>query len=491
MSIVSYLYTLTRAVTCLEFNSLVFIYFLLIVIGIYSVLNHRWQNWFLLGSSYFFYGFWDPRFLVLLIISTVVDYWCGKRIAQSSGRRRRSFLVISLVSNLSILGFFKYYNFFADSMIDLLSTLNFKLDPIYIEVILPVGISFYTFQAMSYSIDVYRGKIGPCKRLDDFALFVCFFPQLVAGPIEKAGALLPQIYKKRRIDYQRLADSFWFLLFGFFQKVVIADNLAPLVQTYRHDSAHLSGGEFAVGFYIMVFFIYLDFSGYSNIARGCAGLLGFDISQNFRMPLFAKNPPDFWRRWHITLSDWFRDYCFSSMVKSLGRLSRKKWVVALAAFCTLLLCGLWHGASWNFVIFGGLHGILLVGYYSMRKFLRRKSVRNIMEKSVCHWIGRVGMFHLLSIPVVFFIIPNPNDWRLFYLGIFRGKWDDSLVLPLLTLVVFALPLFLIDVYQEYRKDIFAVRKSSTVLRTTIYCLLFTLIVLAGATKTNEFLYFQF
>ena len=461
------------------------------MVAAYSVLSHRYQNWFLLGASYFFYGFWDLRFLALLIFSTVIDFWCGVQIGQTSGRRRRNFLILSMVSNLSILGFFKYFNFFAESMIALLSKFSLDLDPLYIDIILPVGISFYTFQAISYSVDVYRGKLPACKRLDDFALFVCFFPQLVAGPIERASALLPQIYNKRTINYTVLADSCWFILFGFFQKVVIADNLAPFVQSYRHDSAMLSGGELGVGFYIMVIFLYADFSGYSNIARGCAGLLGFEISQNFRMPLFAKNPADFWRRWHITLSDWFRDYCFFAIVRFLDRFSRKKWVLSLAAFSTLLLCGLWHGAAWNFVIFGAFHGFLLIGYYGLRPFLRLKAVRNVMSDGVFHWIGRVGMFHLLSVPVVFFIVPRPNDWRTFYSGIFTGKWDSSVFQPLTTLFVFALPLLLIDVLQEYRKDIFAVRKLPSGMRTIIYCLLFTFIVLAGATKTNEFVYFQF
>ncbi len=455
------------------------------------MLSHRWQNWLLLGASYFFYGFWDIKFLGLLIISTVIDYWCGKKIDLSSGRTKRNYLILSLVSNLSILGFFKYFNFFSDSMRELLANLNMKVDPFHLEIILPVGISFYTFQAISYSIDVYRGKVPACKRIDDFALFVCFFPQLVAGPIERASALLPQIYNKRTINEKRLADSFWFILFGFFQKVVIADNLAPFVQTYRHDSALLSGGELGVGFYIMVIFLYADFSGYSNIARGTAGLLGFEISQNFRMPLFAKNPADFWRRWHITLSDWFRDYCFFTIVRFLDRYSRKKWALGLAAFNTLLLCGLWHGAAWHFVVFGAFHGCLLIGYYSLRPVLRRKSVRAFMDGGVFHWLGRIGMFHLLSIPVVFFILPRPNDWRIFFGGIFLGRWDVTLYESLVTLIVFSAPLLLIDVIQEYRKDIFAVRKLQSVYKTTIYCILFTFIILAGATKTNEFVYFQF
>jgi D-alanyl-lipoteichoic acid acyltransferase DltB (MBOAT superfamily) len=458
---------------------------------VYSVLSHRWQNWFLLGASYFFYGFWDLRFLALLVLSTVIDFWCGLKIDQTNSRTRRNFLILSLVSNLSILGFFKYFNFFSESLLGLLAQIGLKLDPLYLDIVLPVGISFYTFQAISYSVDVYRRKLPACRRLDDFALFVCFFPQLVAGPIERASSLLPQIYNKRTINQSLLAESFWFLLFGFFQKVVIADNLAPYVQTYRHDSAMLSGGELGVGFYIMVLFLYSDFSGYSNIARGCAGLLGFDISQNFRMPLFAKNPADFWRRWHITLSDWFRDYVFFTLVRYLGRYTRKKWMMALAAFFTLVLCGLWHGASWNFVVFGTFHGLLLVAYYSMRPLLRRKAVRRVMTEGVFHWLGRVGMFHLLSIPVVFFIIPKPNDWRAFYTGIFAGRWDSAAYQPLMTMVVFALPLLLVDLLQEHRKDILAVRKLSTSFRTVIYSILFTYIVLAGATKTNEFVYFQF
>lgn len=475
----------------MEFNSFAFIYFFILVFAGYMVLNHRWQNWLLLAASYFFYGFWDARFLALLVISTLIDYLCARKIAVSEAPVRQRYLYLSLAANLSILGFFKYYNFFIDSFAGLATAFGMHVDPMHLALILPVGISFYTFQTMSYTIDVYRRKIPACNRLDDFALFISFFPQLVAGPIERAGALLPQVSAKRSIDFQKLSEGFWLLLYGFFQKIVIADNLAPFISLYRNDVGKLSGGELAVGFYIMVFFLYADFSGYSNIARGSARLLGFEISQNFKMPMFAHNPADFWRRWHVTLSDWFRDYCFQPMINRMPKKSRTPLAMAGAAFATLLLCGLWHGAAWNFVAFGAAHGILLVGYYRLRPLIRKPAYKKLIAAGPGHWIGRVLMFHLLSLPVVFFMIPKANDWRQFFRGIIFGSWDKSALNALTTLVVFGLPLLIIDVLQEYKKDIFAVRNLSVAVRTICYGVLFALIVLSGATKTNEFVYFQF
>lgn len=475
----------------MEFNSFAFLYFFVLVFVAYSVLKLRWQNWLLLGASYFFYGFWDPRFLSLIIVSTLIDYWCARKIDQPGIAARKKYLYVSIIANLGILGFFKYCDFFIDSFIGFAAVFGLRVDPVHLSLILPVGISFYTFQTMSYTIDVYRRKIPACNRIDDFALFVCFFPQLVAGPIERAAVMLPQISEKRTVDYQRLAEGFWLLLFGFFQKVVVADNLAPYVDTYRTDVAQLSGGQLAVGFYVMVFFLYADFSGYSNIARGSARLLGFEISQNFKMPLFARNPADFWRRWHITLSNWFRDYCFQSLINRMPKKSRTPTVMGVAAFVTLLLCGLWHGAAWNFVAFGAAHGLLLIGYYRLRPFFRKPLFKRVMSDGAGHWVGRLLMFHLLSLPVVFFIIPNANDWRQYFRGLVFGSWDKTAFEALTTLLVFGLPLLIIDALQEYKKNIFAVRELTVATRTICYGMLFALIILSGATKTNEFVYFQF
>lgn len=475
----------------MEFHSFDFLYFLVLVFSVYAVLNHRWQNWLLLGASYLFYGYWDSRFLLLIVISTLIDYGCALGMDKARPRSRKLLLLLSVISNLGILGFFKYFNFFIDSFAGVATSFGWEIQHFRLDLILPVGISFYTFQTMSYTVDVFRGKTPPCRRLDDFALFVCFFPQLVAGPIERASALLPQIAGRRQVDYQKLAEGFWFILLGFFSKLVVADNLAVYVQGYRTDSAMLSGGELAVGFYIMVMFLYADFSGYSNIARGCARLLGFEISQNFRMPLFPRNPPDFWRRWHITLSDWFRDYCFQSLVNATSKHARRPVVIAVCAFVTMVLCGLWHGAAWNFIVFGGLHGLIFIGYYTVRPFLRRKGFRKVFSSGPGHFISRVAMFHLLSLPVVFFIIPRANDWRVYFRGIFFGAWDRAAFEPILTLLAFGLPLIALDLLQEYKKDVLAVRTLSSPVRTFVYGLLFSLIVVAGATRTHEFVYFQF
>lgn len=478
--------------SAVEFNSFAFLYFLAVVFLLYAVLSHRWQNWLLLGASYFFYGYWDPRFLSLIVVSTLIDFFCAQKItATDNVRSRRVWLGVSVVVNFVILGFFKYFNFFTDSFSNLLVQFGVEVSPLRLELVLPVGISFYTFQTLSYSIDVYRRRVAPIWRIDDFALFVCFFPQLVAGPIERAASLLPQIAAKRHVDYEGLAQGVWLILLGFFKKVVVADNLAPYVMACRNDSASLSGGELAVGFYAMVIFLYADFSGYSNIARGVARLFGFEISQNFRMPLFASNPPDFWRRWHITLSDWFRDYCFKSMVSAVPGTSRRPALIAVFAFLTLVLCGLWHGAAWNFVAFGALHGVLLVGYYWVRPALRQRKVRAWLGQGTGYFLNRLVFFHLQSLPVVFFVIPHSYDWRHFFRGLLLGRYDGAALESLQTLLIFATPLLLIDLLQERKKDVFAVRGLNLTIRTLVYALLFSLIVLAGATSTHEFVYFQF
>ena len=340
------------------FDSLKFLIFFLAVLAVYRLLDHRNQNRFLLLASYVFYGAWDLRFLGLLILSTVVDFYVGLGLArESEPLRRRRWIWTSIAVNLSVLGFFKYFDFFSMSFTELAGDLGFSVSPITLHVILPVGISFYTFQAMSYTIDVYRGRIGPARKFTDFALYIAFFPQLVAGPIERARDLLPQIARPRTVTPGMVGSALYLILLGLFKKVVVADNLALVVDPI-FGQAHATGEQVVIGSVFFAFQIYCDFSGYSDMARGLARLLGFELTVNFRQPFFVKSPGELFRRWHITLGNWMRDYLF----QYLGGFRRNNLVTLRNVTVTMVLVGLWHGAAWNFVLWGLYVSLMLVAY---------------------------------------------------------------------------------------------------------------------------------
>ena len=296
----------------------------------------------LLVASYAFYGAWDWRFLGLIVLSTVVDYVVGMSLAATGDPRRRQFLVTaSIVANLGILGLFKYAGFFAKSLVGLGASLGVEIPAFALDVVLPVGISFYTFQTLSYTIDIYRGTLKPTRRFLDFALFVAFFPQLVAGPIERASRLLPQVLQPRHVTWEKFGSGSWLILWGLFKKVVIADNLAFLVNAVYATDASPTGWQVVAGTVAFAWQIYCDFSGYSDIARGLARLMGFELMVNFNLPYAARSPADFWRRWHISLSTWLRDYLYIPLGGNQGGALRTYRNLGL----TMLLGGLWHGAA--------------------------------------------------------------------------------------------------------------------------------------------------
>ncbi len=354
------------------FNSLEFVVFFAVVLALYSVLNHPRQNALLLVASYVFYGAWDYRFLLLLIGTTLVDYAVGLAIdRRSDPAARRRILMFSIVANLGVLGVFKYFNFFADSLVEFAGLFGLSVSPVTLNIVLPVGISFYTFQSMAYTIDVYRGHLKPCRSLPDFALYVTFFPQLVAGPIERATHLLPQIYARRVMTAEKIGSGLSLIALGFFKKVVMADNLAPTVNEIFAKQGGYTAEEVLVGAIFFAFQIYGDFSGYTDIARGTSRVLGFELMDNFREPYFARSPSDFWQRWHISLSTWLRDYLYISLGGNRGgRLTTYRNLIL-----TMLLGGLWHGAAWNFVWWGLYHGTLLVGYRWYEERFGRSTVR--------------------------------------------------------------------------------------------------------------------
>jgi len=342
------------------FNSFAFWLFYAVVFLLYYRLKHRGQNVLLLLASYYFYGCWDWRFLSLIAISTLVDYTLALRIHDCQvAWKRKTLLAISLCTNLGILAFFKYFNFFAGELVTLGNTVGVPLLLPTLNIILPVGISFYTFQTMSYSIDVYRGHCQPTRSLLDFSVYVSFFPQLVAGPIERASHFLPQVTQPRQCDRNAFGEGLYLVVLGLFKKIVVADNMAVLVNAiFQTPTSELTGMEVLVGVYAFAFQIYGDFSGYSAIARGISRWLGFDLMVNFRRPYFAVDPSDFWRRWHISLSQWLRDYLYIPLGGNRGG----SLMTYRNLMLTMLLGGLWHGANWTFIAWGAVHGLMLCGY---------------------------------------------------------------------------------------------------------------------------------
>jgi len=339
------------------FNSIDFAIFIPIVFILYWFVTNRnlkLQNFLIVVSSYIFYGWWDWRFLLLILFSTVVDYTVGQKLRMEENHTKRKILLwTSILVNLGFLGFFKYYNFFLDNFITAFSFFGTEIKANTLNIILPVGISFYTFQTLSYTIDVYKRKLKPTKDFIAFSAFVSFFPQLVAGPIERATHLLPQFYKKRKFDYALAVDGMQQILWGLFKKIVIADNCAEFSNQIFNNSADMNGSTLVLGALFFTFQIYGDFSGYSDIAIGTSRLFGFDLMQNFNFPYFSRDIAEFWRRWHISLSTWFRDYLYIP----LGGSRVSTWNKIRNVFVIFLVSGFWHGANWTFIVWGALNAI--------------------------------------------------------------------------------------------------------------------------------------
>jgi alginate O-acetyltransferase complex protein AlgI len=341
----------------LFFNSLDFAIFLPIVFILYWFITNRnlkLQNFIIVIASYVFYGWWDWRFLSLILFSTIIDYSIGRKLLTEENKNKRKILLYtSILVNLGFLGFFKYYNFFLDNFVTAFSLFGTSINAQGLNIILPVGISFYTFQTLSYTIDVYKRRLEPTKDFIAFSAFVSFFPQLVAGPIERATHLLPQFYKKRTFDYSKSVDGMRQILWGLFKKIVIADNCAEYANQIFNNSADYSGSTLVLGAVFFTFQIYGDFSGYSDIAIGTSRLFGFNLMQNFNFPYFSRDIAEFWRRWHISLSTWFRDYLYIPLGGSRGG----TWIKVRNTFIIFIVSGFWHGASWTFIAWGVLNAI--------------------------------------------------------------------------------------------------------------------------------------
>ncbi|MCP4603635.1 MAG: MBOAT family protein [Proteobacteria bacterium] len=473
------------------FNSFEFAVFFFIVYSLYLLSSHKWQNILLLFSSYVFYGAWDWRFLSLISISTILDYNCGLQIhASSSTKRRKLFLSLSVVVNLSILCFFKYFNFFASSMQDLLGFFGVPTDPILLNIILPVGISFYTFQAMSYTIDIYRKEMVPTNRFFDFALFVSFFPQLVAGPIERAKRLLPQVLSPRHVSLEKLYEGSFLIFWGLFQKVFIADNLAKIVEPVYSSTAPYNGTDVMIAAYAFSFQIFCDFAGYSNIARGLGKCMGFEIIVNFNIPYVSSNPSEFWKRWHISLSSWLRDYIYIP----LGGNRDGSIKTYRNLMITMLLGGLWHGAAWTFVIWGAYHGFLLTIYRILRPFLLKfYSPRNAFLKRVLSFLNIFLFFNLVCIGWMLFRASSISQFFQMLEGLFCNfAPPPDTFESIRNLFFFICILILVQILQFWKDDLLVILKSRiVVLKALFYFICFYLLIFYGVEGGEQFIYFQF
>jgi D-alanyl-lipoteichoic acid acyltransferase DltB (MBOAT superfamily) len=385
------------------FNSAHYLLFFPIVVIIYFLVSKRYRWIVLLAASYYFYMSWNPIYIGLIIISTIIDYLCGCAMGKIDDRtKRKPYLYISLLTNLGILFSFKYFDFFIESFSQLLGLLNLDYAIPSLNVLLPVGISFYTFQTMSYSIDVYYDRIKPEKHLGIFAVFVSFFPQLVAGPIERASNLLPQFRVDTSFDIQRITSGLLLIGWGLFKKVVIADNIAILVEIVYSEPVGLPGNILILGTVLFAFQIFCDFSGYSDIAIGSAKVLGIDLMENFRRPYYSKSVSEFWKRWHISLSSWFRDYVYIPL--GGNRVIKWRWYYNL--FITFLVSGLWHGANWTFVIWGALHGFYLISAIVISKYI---NINFSSRSQLGKFLDVLVVFSLVCFAWIFFRADNLDD----------------------------------------------------------------------------------
>lgn len=478
------------------FNSIDFAVFLPIVFGIYWFLfqkNLRIQNAFLVLVSYIFYGWWDWRFLILLLISTLIDFGIGLMLTKEESRSKRLWILWTGISfNLLLLFFFKYYHFFYDSFVTAFRLFGMELSTRSLSIILPVGISFYTFQSISYSIDVYRKKIEPTRDIVSFLAYVSFFPQLVAGPIERGTHLLPQFFKSRQFDHYNAVRGMRQILWGLFKKVLIADNCAEHINYIFSDPAAQSGSNLMLGVFLFSFQIYGDFSGYSDIAIGTARLFGFELMQNFAFPYFSPNISSFWRRWHISLSTWFRDYLYIP----LGGNKEGRARMIRNTFIVFMVSGFWHGANWTFLAWGLLHFIYMLP--TLVGWIKYKQDGPQNAGSFKDIPGILMTFLLVMLAWVFFRandLPSALQYLsgLFSVSLFSWPELPSMVHLLTTLCFIGL---FVLIEWNGRRDSFGIEKilrnQSSFLRWLIYIGIIMLLYFYGNfSESIEFIYFQF
>ena len=480
------------------FNSIDFALFLPVVFVLYWFVfknSLKYQNLLVVAASYVFYGWWDWRFLGLIIFSTVLDFFIGKSLAKTTHELNRKLLLYTSVAvNLGFLGIFKYFDFFVSNFIDAFSLFGVELSAGSLNIILPVGISFYTFQTLSYSIDVYRRKL---KHTDDFiafSAFVCFFPQLVAGPIERATNLLPQFLKARKFNYDQAADGMRQILWGLFKKVVVADNCAVFVNAIFDNPDPLSGSTLFMGAVLFAFQIYCDFSGYSDIAIGTSRLFNINLKQNFATPYFSRNIGEFWRRWHISLSTWFRDYLYIPLGGSQGG----TWNKIRNVFLIFIVSGFWHGASWNFIVWGGLNALYFLPLMLTKN--NRNHLNTVAEGSLFPTYKEflsIGLTFFLTVIAWVFFRADTLTEAVHYLNLmFSSSFFTvpSFITPkafmLYTYILICL-FIAVEWIQRDKKFGLSIENLNRPFRWVIYTIVFGVIITFGQFGGAEFIYFQF
>lgn len=476
------------------FNSIQFFLFFVLVFGFYWFIRYKSvkiQNLFLVLASYFFYACWDWRFLLVLFFSTLWSYFSGTIIQSQSGEKRKYIFTVSICISLGVLWFFKYYGFFVESFADLLKMIGFKPHLSTLRIILPIGISFYTLQSLAYVSDVYKGKIKACTNYIDYSLFISFFPLLLAGPIERAKHLLPQIEQKRIFKYSRAVDGFKQILWGLFKKVVVADSCAPIIDNIFANYTDYSGSTLSFGSILYSVQIYADFSGYTDIALGCARLLGFELYQNFRFPYFSKNVAEFWRRWHISFSAWLKDYLYIPLGGNREGLAK----TIRNIFIVFLVSGLWHGANWTYVFWGGLHAIFMLPLIILRaskEKIEHTSERNILS-NVKVFSQILITFLLCSFARIFFRAESLNV-AFHYVGrMFSGSLvhkPDLISILVLVIVLFFFVIEWLGRHGRYGLDTIGERWNRP-FRWLFYYFLLLCIFYFSSNSEQRFIYFQF
>ncbi|KAA6347777.1 Peptidoglycan O-acetyltransferase [termite gut metagenome] len=478
------------------FNSFEFILFLPIVFTLYWFVFKRLnrQNLFIVAASYFFYGWWDWRFLVLIAFTSLCSYYSGILLEKAESKRTKQKWISAsnIVLNLLILGIFKYFNFFADSFAALFESFGYNMDTVTLDILLPVGISFYTFQALSYSIDIYQHKIKPTRDPIAFFTFISFFPQLVAGPIERATNLLPQFQRGHTFDYSKAVDGMRQMLWGFFKKMVVADNCAVVVNNIWSGYQEESGGQLLLVAVLFTFQIYGDFSGYSDIAIGCARLFGIDLKRNFNFPYFSRDIAEFWRRWHISLTTWFRDYIYIP----LGGSRVGKWKIFRNTMVIFLVSGLWHGGNWTFIIWGAYHALLflpLLLFGKNRKYTDTVAAGHLLP----------SFKEIVQMLLTFFLVVI--GWIIFRAENIGQAWDylcqmfssSLLTLPnherktTLIALIYSIMLLTVEWLQKDKQHALFINDiKNKIVRWCIYCSLVIVIILFAG-KVESFIYFQF
>lgn len=480
------------------FNSIGFVIFLPVVFLLYWFLtnkNLKLQNILLLLSSYFFYACWDWRFLFLLMFSTLLDYFTGLKMQDANNQKRKRFWFwLSVAVNLGFLGIFKYYNFFAESFAETISYVGLQVNPWTLKVILPVGISFYTFHGLSYVIDIYKGRIKAESNVVDYAVFVSFFPLLVAGPIERATHLLPQIKKRRTFDYTKAVDGLKQILWGLFKKIVIADNCAEFANQIFNNSADQSGSNLALGAIFFAFQIYGDFSGYSDIAIGTARLFGIDLLRNFAFPYFSRDIAEFWRRWHISLSSWFKDYLYIPLGGSKGG----NWMRIRNTFIIFIVSGFWHGANWTFIVWGALNALFILPSIIMktnRNNLETVAQGNLLP-TVKEFFQMTITFTLAVFAWIFFRAENITHALSYISGIFsKSLFSIPTITPHFPVLIIIILIIIFTIIewlgreQQYAIAILGTKWKSSLRYAMYYAIIIAIFWFAG--KDQQFIYFQF